>query len=94
MLAAGGVQLSEREMLPSGKCDSCRKWRRRGKDICCIMCRSILHVKCGGLSTRGRADTIARITWESVEYVRQSEERERGEFAASRPTDRDHRISQ
>lgn len=65
------------EVLPAGKCDGCRKWRRGGQGIRCVMCKSIVHVKCAGLGTRGRAEATDRSAWECAACVSQRGERER-----------------
>lgn len=63
-------------VLPAGKCDICRRMRRRGQGIRCVMCKSILHVKCADLGSRGRAQVVDRSVWECVACMRQKEERE------------------
>ena len=70
-------EVAETERLPAGKCDVCRRLRRRGQGICCSMCKRILHVKCAELGSRGRAAGIDRSSWECVACVKQQRERER-----------------
>ena len=78
------VSESERELmlpptsepLPAGKCDVCRRARRRGQGICCSVCGRVIHVKCAGLGTRGRAEAVDRSAWECDACSRQRREKE------------------
>ena len=75
------AQAPEREVIPAGRCDKCKRLRRRGHGICCVMCARVLHVGCADLGTRGRAQAVDRSTWQCVACVRQV--RERGEVEES-----------
>ena len=66
----------ERDRLPAGKCDVCKRLRRRGQGIACVMCKSIIHVKCADLGSRGRAQAVDRSCWECAACLRQRRERE------------------
>ena len=62
--------------LPAGKCDVCRRLRRRGQGIRCCVCERVIHVRCAELGTRGRAQAIDRSVWECAACRVQSRERE------------------
>ena len=76
VVSESGESEVERERLPAGKCDGCKRLRRRGQGIACVTCKCILHVKCAALGTRGRAQAVDRSVWECDACVKQRGERE------------------
>ena len=76
---AAGTQVASTaasDVLPAGKCDVCGRLRRRGQGIRCTMCQRVLHVKCGGLGSRGRMQAVDRSDWRCAECVDQLRERD------------------
>jgi ribonuclease HI len=51
-----GVRVEVRTSGPeAGRCDKCKRWRRKGQGLSCHSCRKVVHVKCAREESEGRA---------------------------------------
>ena len=70
------------EELPAGKCDKCRRLRRRGQGIVCRSCGKLMHVGCADQGSRTQAARVDRNDWACSECVSQRVRVEMRERAA------------